>query len=57
MWVKGKPLKADQRLWNMIRGQIVDAFRQHPNYLAETMSGRDKRTAIDSIAKRAFTGK
>lgn len=37
-----------QRLWRLVEGAVVDAFRSHPDYLTE----RGERAAVESVTKR-----
>mgnify|MGYP000070676106 CR=1 FL=1 len=36
------------RLWRMVEGAVVDAFRSHPDYLTD----RGNAHAVESITKR-----
>lgn len=36
------------RLWRLVEGAVIDAFRAHPDYLTET----GQRAAVKSITKR-----
>lgn len=38
------------RLWSLIEGAVVDAFRQHPDYLTPKGEG----SAVNSITKRVI---
>ena len=37
-----------KRLWRMVEGAVVDAFRSHPEYLTD----HGDRSAVESITKR-----
>ena len=37
-----------RRLWRMVEGAVLDAFRSHPDYL----TARGERHAVESVTKR-----
>lgn len=46
----GRPEHYDEKLWRMIRGQVVSCIKSHPDYV--TAHGKQK--LADSIAKRVY---